>query len=198
MPLLLWVLLLWLAANPVAAAQASDSSEPRLAPLYALAVAQLLGESRKHEFVLLPSSAGPELTLRVRRGAGEARGATLTTAQEVVELLTRQGHRGLHGVRPKLSRSPFLQLVLGELRFEPPRDPTFARLVIGVFGTGDKYEVMQFLLRREAAEWRVISTRLRVSMRGESESVGARAQQPQRADHFEHTPIRIRKGTALY
>ena len=129
---------------------------PPLGRLYAVAAAKLLGPAGDQEFVVLPTAPRPELSVRARRGSGEAHTASLATAREVVRLLTRQGYRGAAGVRTKVVRDGALQLTLGELRFEPPRDPNFARLAIEVVGSDGSAVAIELLLKREADEWRVI------------------------------------------
>ena len=143
-------------ARPTLVPAAVAAAAPRLALLYAAAVAGLLGEPAEQEFLLLPSSARPQLVQRPRRASGVPRTATLATTREVAAILSARGYRGMKGTRSTLGRSPFLQLVLGEVRFEPPDDPAFARLVIGVVGSDGSSETMEVLLKREGEGWRVV------------------------------------------
>ena len=158
---LLAALVLSVSPLPPLAPPAPRAAEPQHATLYAVAFARLFRGPPERDFVLLPSSARRGITLRARRGSGEARVATLAITQEVAARLAREGYRGVRGVRSEVRASPFLQLVLGELRFEPPTEPNFARLAIGVVGSGAASEVLDFLLRREPDGWRVLTMRIR-------------------------------------
>jgi hypothetical protein len=140
-----------------ATALAQEQGEPSLSELYALAAAKLLGAPSEQEFFILPTSARTDLTERARNASGTPRHAVDATAREVASRLSRRGYRGSKGMRARLSRGDELQLVLGELRFEPAQHPTFARLIIGVVGAGGAEQSMEFLLKREPAGWRVLN-----------------------------------------
>ena len=153
-------LLLSVAAIGTAAAFTGDEQrgtyaplEQRLAPVYAEAAARLLGDPADQEFVLLPSSARSNLVQRPRRASGAARTATLATAREVATLLERRGYKGVKGVSAAVTRTGSLQLVLGELRFEPDERPAFARLTIDVIGSDGSSQLMEVLLKNEAGDW---------------------------------------------
>lgn len=153
--LLLLVAAIGTAAVPAGPEQRATHAPPEqsLAPVYAEAAARLLGDPADQEFVLLPSSARPNLVQRPRRASGVARTATLGTAREVATLLERRGYPGVKGVRANITRTGSLQLVLGELRFEPDERPAFARLNIDVIGSDGSSQLMEVLLKNEAGDW---------------------------------------------
>ncbi len=134
-----------------------EPGDPAIAEVYALAAAKLLGAPSAQEFYILPTSARSELTQRARRASGSPQRAGDATARQVATRLARRGYSGSKGMRARLQPTDALQLVLGELRFEPSQRPTFARLIIGVVGTGGVEQSMEFLLKREPDGWRVIT-----------------------------------------
>jgi len=131
-----------------------EPGDTAIAEVYALAAAKLLGAPSAQEFYILPTSARSELTQRARRASGSPQRAT---ARQVATRLARRGYSGSKGMRARLQRTEALQLVLGELRFEPSQRPTVARLIIGVVGTGGVEQSMEFLLKREPDGWRVLN-----------------------------------------
>jgi hypothetical protein len=133
-----------------------EPAEPSLPALYTLAVARLLGDAAGQEFFILPTSAQATLTERARAASGEPRRAGEATARDVASRLAKR-YRGSKGMRARLTDTEELQLVLGEVRFEPARNPTFARLVIGVVGAEGSEQSMEFLLKRETGGWRVLN-----------------------------------------
>jgi hypothetical protein len=74
-------------------------------------------------------------------------------AADVVQRLRALGYRGALGARTRLTPSDALQLVLGQVRFEPATDPAFARLAIGVIGADGTFEQVESLLKREGGRW---------------------------------------------
>lgn len=130
---------------------------PEPASLYALAVEKLLAKADADEVYVLPSAAASDVSVRPRRASGAPRVATATTARRVVALLRERGVAGVRGTRPQLGRDDVLQIVLGELRFEPERSPTFARLRISVVGGGGARQTLDFLLKRESDGWRALN-----------------------------------------
>lgn len=159
-PMLQLVVFLSLAIAPGAlspSALVQEQGEPSLPELYALAAAKLLGAPSEQEFFILPTSARAGLTERARIASGSPQRAGDGTAREVAARLARRGYRGSKGMRARLNRGDELQLVLGELRFEPAQRPTFARLIIGVVGAGGAEQSMEFLLKREPDGWRVLN-----------------------------------------
>jgi hypothetical protein len=154
------VVILSLAIAPASlspSALVREQTEPSLPELYALAAAKLLGAPSEQEFFILPTSARTNLTERARNASGSPRRASEATAREVATRLARRGYRGNKGMRTRVDRGDELQLVLGELRFEPAQRPTFARLIIGVIGAGGVEQSMEFLLKREPDGWRVLN-----------------------------------------
>lgn len=139
----------------VPAQRAPAAPEP--ASLYALAVEKLLARSDADAIYVLPSAAASDVSVRPRRASGAPRVATATTARRVVALLRERGIAGVRGTRPQLGRDDVLQIVLGELRFEPERSPTFARLRISVVGGGGARQSLDFLLKREGDVWRALN-----------------------------------------
>lgn len=125
------------------------------AAVYAVAIEALLGVAADREpTYLLPSAAVTDVAMRARRASGPAQLATPSIAREVVALLQRQGRTEVRGVRTRLRSDGTLQLVLGELRFEPATTPSFARLKIAIVGADGQRETLEFLLKREGASWR--------------------------------------------
>jgi hypothetical protein len=154
------VVALSLAVSPVplpSGASGLYQTEPSLPELYALAVERLLGAPPAQEFFILPTAARPSLTERARSASGKPMTATDATARSVASRLQRRGYRGSRGIRTRVAPDEDLQLVLGELRFEPAQRPTFARLIIGVIGTGGAEQSMEFLLKLEPSGWRVLN-----------------------------------------
>jgi hypothetical protein len=136
---------------------------PAAPELYARAVQRLLRgapEITGADLVLLPSDAAEGLAVRARRGAGPPIPATGATVRAVVAALARDGVRGARGAAATKARSGALQLVLGELRYEPPADPRFARLRIGVIGVDGARETTEFLMVRERDGWRAFNMRI--------------------------------------
>jgi hypothetical protein len=138
-------------------ARVQEPREPSLPELYTLAVARLLGAPAEQEFFILPTSARSGLTERARLASGQPRRAGDAIARDVATQLARRGYRGSKGMRARVDRGDELQLVLGEMRFEPAQNPTFARLIIGVIGAGGAEQSMEFLLKREPGGWRVLN-----------------------------------------
>src|SRR5690606_3345145 len=136
-----------LLASPVHAQ--TRSGEPSLTDLYALAVARLLGEPAGQSFVILPSSADDEVTVRARAATSEPYVASPATASAVVVRLRAMGYRGAGGVRERIQPSASLQLVLGQLRFEPAVERRFARVALGVIGSDGRLHRVNFLLRHD-------------------------------------------------
>jgi hypothetical protein len=139
------------------AAPPSPRATVATAELYALAVERLLSGDSGTVAYLLPSAALPDLHVRARRAAGPAHSVTAAEAKAVAARLARRGGHAVRGVRHTLGADDVLQLVLGELRFEPASNPTFARLRIGVVGTGGARQTLDFLLKREPTGWRVLN-----------------------------------------
>ena len=149
-----------LAAQTLAPAdrpRASTASRVPTTELYALAVARLLGDESADSAWVVPTAALGDLNVRQRAGAGPAQRASIAEARRVVARLSRSGRHPIRGVRATLGRDDALQLVLGEVRVEPPMNPTFARLRIGVVGRGGERRTLEFLLKREASGWRVLN-----------------------------------------
>lgn len=142
-----------------AAAPPAPASAPAPAPaaLYALALEKLLARAGAEAVYVLPSAAASDLHVRARRASGPARTASAATAREVVALLRRRGAPGVRGTRERLAPDGALQVVLGELRFEPESSPTFARLRVGVVGADGARQTLDFLLKREGARWRALN-----------------------------------------
>lgn len=133
---------------------------PAPAALYALAVERLLAHAGDSADVyVLPSAAarpGEPLRVRPRRASGPPVAASAATARQVVALLRARGTANVRGTRERLAADDALQVVLGELRFEPAATPTFARLRLDVVGAGGAHQTMDVLLRRERAGWRAL------------------------------------------
>jgi hypothetical protein len=113
----------------------------------------LLGEPAGQEFLILPTSAREGLTVRQRGAAGPPHSATAAVAADVARRLRALGYQGTLGTRPRVTRTDALQIVLGELRFEPEDDPAFARVAIGVVGGTGAFQQVESLLKRERGGW---------------------------------------------
>jgi hypothetical protein len=130
--------------------------------VYAIAIEKLLAHATGatgDAVVLLPTSAGGDVALRARRASGPAIPASAATARSVASLLGRRGLPGVHSAAALDPAGGMLQLVLGELRYEPAVSPRFARLKIGVVGAGAARATAEVLLKREAAGWRTLNVR---------------------------------------
>lgn len=142
---------------PADRSRASTASPVPTTELYALAVARLVDDESADSAWVVPTAALSDLDVRQRVGAGAAHRASIAEARRVVARLSRSGRHPIRGVRATLGRDGALQLVLGEVRFEPPMNPTFARLRIGVVGSGGERRTVEFLLKHEATGWRVLN-----------------------------------------
>lgn len=151
--------LLAVAVRPSTPSTPAAPPDPAPPALYAIAVQVLLERTDADEVYLLPTSADAELRVRPRRASGPARTASLATAREVAGLLRNGASaRGaaVRGARARLVDDDAVQVVLGELRFEPEASPSFARLRLAVVGTDGTRQLMDFLLKREGARWRAL------------------------------------------
>jgi hypothetical protein len=151
-------------AAHAAAHRAAGDTLPDASQLYTRAVQRLLRgapDITGADVVLLPSGAADGLAVRARRGAGPPVPATGATVRAVVVALARDGVRGVRAAAATRAGGGALQLVLGELRYEPPADPRFARLRIAVIGVDGARETTEFLMLREAAGgWRAFNMRI--------------------------------------
>lgn len=134
--------------------------EQPLVELYTLATAALLGDPGVQEFILLPSSSRAGVTVRPRASTGDPFTASPAVASRVAARLRSQGYRGALGSAMRVSSSQALQLVLGEVRFEPAREARFARVAIGAIGSDGSFGRVQVLLRHDDDRWRALSSRL--------------------------------------
>lgn len=124
-----------------------------IAAVYTEALATLLGDPAEHLVILLPSAARPELVQEPRRASSAPHRASAAVTQDVAARLKKRGYRGVMGVQRTVAQSEAMQIVLGELRFEPADRPAFARLTVGVIGSGGAVETLEFLLKREGDSW---------------------------------------------
>ena len=151
-------------ASPMAptaggAAVTPVDSAGQLVEVYAAATARLLESAPGETVVLLPTPVGgaAEVAVRARRASGPALRASATTARQVAALLARRGVRGVRGAATGGGRGDAVQLVLGELRYEPGQAPRFARLKIVVVGTDGARAAMNFLLKKDSAGWTTLN-----------------------------------------
>lgn len=149
-----------LAAFVAPAPAQTAPSDRSLAELYALAVARLLGEPATHTFVLLPTSAHPDVTVRARAATSDPYVASPGIASEVARRLRAMGYAGTRGVAAGVQRTTSLQLVLGQLRFEPAAERRFARVALGVIGSDGTLHRVNFLLRHDDNHWIALSSRV--------------------------------------
>jgi hypothetical protein len=147
------------AARLTAGAPAPADSAGQLAEVYAVATARLLESAPGEAVVLLPTPANitADVAVRARRASGPAQHASAATARRVAALLAGRGMRGVRGAATAGAPGEAVQLVLGELRYEPGQAPRFARLKIVVVGADGARAAMNFLMKKDATGWTTLN-----------------------------------------
>ena len=143
---------------PPSAPTPADSAG-QLAEVYAVATARLLESAPGEAVVVLPTPANvtADVAVRARRASGPAQRASAATARRVAALLAGRGMPGVRGAATAGAPDDAVQLVLGELRFEPGEAPRFARLKIVVVGADGARAPMNFLMKKDASGWTTLN-----------------------------------------